>query len=134
MKLTQIALAGTITALAGAATAQEYTARLPLDVPENNPKYAAAEIFAEAVSEKTDGAVEIQLFGNSLLGGEVYVCVKNCRVRATEEIDSEEVGSLTRGNEVVALERGREGQMASTSTAVNARDGTARNLWWRQKH
>ena len=41
----------------------------------------------------------------ALLGGEVYVCVKNCRVRATEEIDSEEVGSLTRGNEVVALER-----------------------------
>lgn len=73
MKLTQIALAGTITALAGAATAQEYTARLPLDVPENNPKYAAAEIFAEAVSEKTAGAVEIQLFGNSLLGGEVEV-------------------------------------------------------------
>lgn len=73
MKLSPIAFAGTLTAIgiAGAASAQDYTARLSLDVPENNPKYAAAEIFAEAVSEKTDGAVEIELFPNSLLGGEV---------------------------------------------------------------
>ena len=73
MKLSHIAFAGTLTAIgiAGAASAQDYTARLSLDVPENNPKYAAAEIFAEAVSEKTDGAVEIELFPNSLLGGEV---------------------------------------------------------------
>lgn len=71
MKLTRIALAGTLIAAAGSAGAQEFTARLSLDVPENNPKFAAAEIFADAVSEKTDGAVEIELFPNSLLGGEV---------------------------------------------------------------
>ncbi|RVV98880.1 TRAP transporter substrate-binding protein [Mesobaculum littorinae] len=71
MKTTSIALTGAILVAAGAAGAQDYTARLSLDVPEDNPKYAAAEIFADAVSEKTDGAVEIQLFANSLLGGEV---------------------------------------------------------------
>lgn len=71
MKLSHLALVGTIAAIGGSASAQEYTARLSLDVPENNPKYEAAEIFAEAVSEKTEGAVEIELFPNSLLGGEV---------------------------------------------------------------
>lgn len=58
-------------ALAGGATAQEYTARFSLDVQEGNPKYLAAEAFANAVSEATDGAVQIQLFANGLLGGEV---------------------------------------------------------------
>ncbi len=73
LKPNHIAFASTLAAIAvaGAAPAQDYTARLSLDVPEDNPKYAAAEIFAEQVAENTDGAVEIQLFPNSLLGGEV---------------------------------------------------------------
>ena len=53
------------------ALAADYTARLSLDVREDNPKYIAAQTFAELAAEKTDGAVEIQLFPNSLLGGEV---------------------------------------------------------------
>ncbi|WP_188052361.1 TRAP transporter substrate-binding protein [Aureimonas fodinaquatilis] len=57
-------------ALTSATFAADYTARFSLDVREDNPKYRAAQIFAELVAEKTDGAVEIQLFPNSLLGGE----------------------------------------------------------------
>lgn len=58
-------------ASAGPALAQDYTARFSLDVQEGNPKYVAAENFAKAVSDATGGAVEIQLFANGLLGGEV---------------------------------------------------------------
>lgn len=72
MSFTTIAsLSVAATILAGAASAQDYTARFSLDVQEGNPKYVAAENFAKAVSEATDGAVEIQLFANGLLGGEV---------------------------------------------------------------
>lgn len=58
-------------ASAGSISAQDYTARFSLDVQEGNPKYVAAENFAKSVLEATDGAVEIQLFANGLLGGEV---------------------------------------------------------------
>ncbi len=54
----------------GVATAQDYTARLSLDVQEGNPKYVAADNFAKAVAKATDGAVEFKIFANSLLGGE----------------------------------------------------------------
>lgn len=57
--------------LGGGALAQDFTARLSLDVQEGNPKYVVAENFANAVSEATNGAVEFQLFANGLLGGEV---------------------------------------------------------------
>ncbi|WP_146588737.1 TRAP transporter substrate-binding protein [Puniceibacterium confluentis] len=57
--------------LGSMAIAQEFTARLSLDVQEGNPKYVAAENFAKAVLEATDGAVEFKLFANGLLGGEV---------------------------------------------------------------
>ncbi|SFU23077.1 TRAP transporter substrate-binding protein [Mesorhizobium sp. YR577] len=52
------------------AAAADYTARLSLDVQEGNPKYVAAEEFAQKVAEGTKGAVEIKVFGNGLLGGE----------------------------------------------------------------
>lgn len=48
----------------------DFDGRFSLDVQEGHPKYLAAEQFAAAVSESTGGAVEIQVFGNSLLGGE----------------------------------------------------------------
>ena len=62
---------GVIGTMLGQALAADFTARLSLDVREDNPKYIAAKTFADLVSKKTDGAVEIQLFPNSLLGGEV---------------------------------------------------------------
>jgi len=52
------------------ATAADFTARLSLDVPAGHPKYRAAEQFAAAVAAGTQGAVEIKIFGSSILGGE----------------------------------------------------------------
>lgn len=57
-------------ALAAPGYAADFTARLSLDVQEGHPKFLAAEQLAKAVAEGTNGAVEIQVFGNSLLGGE----------------------------------------------------------------
>lgn len=71
MKPRILAAAGAALCLVLPATAAEYTARLSLDVQEGNPKYVAAEEFAKAVSDATNGAVEILVFGNGLLGGEV---------------------------------------------------------------
>lgn len=56
--------------LPGYGLAADFTARLSLDVQEGHPKFIAAEQFARAVAEGTNGAVEIKVFGNSLLGGE----------------------------------------------------------------
>lgn len=56
--------------MSGAASAADYTARMSLDVQEDNPKFLAAQSFADAVAAATDGAVEFQVFGNSLLGAE----------------------------------------------------------------
>lgn len=70
IKTLTAALAASLT-FGAAAFAQEFTARLSLDVQEGNPKYVAAENFANAVSEATNGAVKFQLFANGLLGGEV---------------------------------------------------------------
>ena len=56
--------------LAHPALAADFEARLSLDVQEGHPKYLAAEQFAKAVADGTNGAVEIKVFGNSLLGGE----------------------------------------------------------------
>ncbi|WP_136064281.1 TRAP transporter substrate-binding protein [Modicisalibacter radicis] len=64
--LTALALAiGSASAMAA-----EYNAKLSLDVPENNTKYVAAQQFADLVRERTDDNVDIQLFANSVLGGE----------------------------------------------------------------
>lgn len=52
------------------ALAAEYNAKLSLDVPEGNTKYVAAQQFADLVRERTDNNVDIQLFANSVLGGE----------------------------------------------------------------
>ena len=62
--------------------------------------------FEAMMEEDTEGAAaSARAREAALKGGEVYVCVKNCRVRAGEDIDSEEVGSLNRGIEVVCLEK-----------------------------
>jgi Ca2+-binding EF-hand superfamily protein len=62
--------------------------------------------FEALMEEDTEGAAaSARAREAALLGGEVYVCVKNCRVRETEEIDSAEVGGLNRGIEVVCLEK-----------------------------
>lgn len=50
--------------------AADVTARLSIDVQEGHPKHAAAEQFAKAVSDGTQGAVKIKVFANGLLGGE----------------------------------------------------------------
>ena len=38
-------------------------------------------------------------------GGEEYICVERCRIRAGPAIDAEEVGILARGQEIVVLEK-----------------------------
>ena len=67
----KLALAGIALSFASLpANAADFTARFSLDVPEGHPKYLAAQQFAEEVSNGTNGAVEIKVFGNGLLGGE----------------------------------------------------------------
>ena len=62
--------------------------------------------FEALMAEDTEGAAaSARAREAALIGSEVYVCVKNCRVRETEEIDSAEVGELDRGVEVVCLEK-----------------------------
>lgn len=69
-RLTFIAAGVAVALVSMSAAAAEYTAKLSLDVPEGNTKYVAAQNFADLVSERTDGNVDIQLFPNSVLGGE----------------------------------------------------------------
>ena len=64
--LTALALAISSTSVLAA----DYNAKLSLDVPEGNTKYVAAQQFADLVRERTDNNVDIQLFANSVLGGE----------------------------------------------------------------
>lgn len=66
-------LAATLTTLTLPATnafAAKFTAKLSLDVQKGNPKEVAAEDFAKAVRERTNGNVNIKIYPNSLLGGE----------------------------------------------------------------
>ncbi|WP_308918128.1 TRAP transporter substrate-binding protein [Jannaschia sp. LMIT008] len=55
--------------LAAPALAQDVTLRLGTVVSENAPEAAAFQTFADRVGELTDGAVEVQMFWNSQLGG-----------------------------------------------------------------
>jgi len=68
LRMGAAALAATL--MGGAAMAADHTARWSLDVPEDHPKYLAAKQFADDVAAGTNGAVEIRVFANSLLGGE----------------------------------------------------------------
>jgi TRAP-type C4-dicarboxylate transport system substrate-binding protein len=64
------ALTGAALATLVAMPAADFTARFSVDVQEGHPKEQAAQQFATAVAEVTGDAVEIQVFANSLLGGE----------------------------------------------------------------
>lgn len=65
------AIAAASTALSATdASAAKFTAKLSLDVQKGNPKEVAAEKFADAVRQRTNGDVDIKIFPNSLLGGE----------------------------------------------------------------
>lgn len=75
----------------------------------------AAEKAAEAVEaksrdedtsspQKSVRSVDDDDADNPSSGGVVYVCVRDCRVRAGPDLESEEVGSLERGLEVMVLE------------------------------
>ncbi len=55
---------------ASGALAAKFTAKLSLDVQKGNPKEVAAEMFADAVRQRTNGDVDIKIYPNSLLGGE----------------------------------------------------------------
>jgi tripartite ATP-independent transporter DctP family solute receptor len=50
--------------------AAKYTAKLSLDVQKGNPKEVVASQFADKVRQATKGEVDIQVFPNSVLGGE----------------------------------------------------------------
>ena len=54
-----------------ASAAAKYVARMSIEVQEGHPKQVAMERFAKLVSERTNGDVEIKVFPNSQLGGEV---------------------------------------------------------------
>lgn len=74
-------LSGTIVAGAGLlaaivmpmpdAAAAKFVARMSIEVQEGHPKHVAMERFAKLVAERTNGDVEIKVFPNSQLGGEL---------------------------------------------------------------
>src|SRR6266478_2806940 len=70
-----LALAGvTIAATllpASAGAAAKYVGRMSIEVQEGHPKQIAMERFVKLVSERTSGEVEIKVFPNSQLGGEL---------------------------------------------------------------
>jgi hypothetical protein len=53
-------------------------------------------------------------------GASTYLCVRHCRVRAGSDLESEEVGSLQRGTEVIVLE-----QVEISKDEINLQDGRA---------
>ena len=56
---------------ANANAAAKYVGRMSIEVQEGHPKQVAMERFAKLVSERTNGEVEIKVFPNSQLGGEL---------------------------------------------------------------
>jgi tripartite ATP-independent transporter DctP family solute receptor len=56
---------------ASANAAAKYVGRMSIEVQEGHPKQVAMERFAKLVSERTNGEVEIKVFPNSQLGGEL---------------------------------------------------------------
>ncbi|UWR15588.1 TRAP transporter substrate-binding protein [Sulfitobacter sp. M368] len=67
--LKKLLITGAITALmSGTAFAQDVTLRLAHFAAEAHPGHIAAQAFAKAVSERTDGAVAVELFPANQLG------------------------------------------------------------------
>lgn len=64
------AIALSLAMLAVPVLAADHTVRLSLDIPEGHPKHQAAMQFAKEVGERSNGAIEVTVFANSLLGGE----------------------------------------------------------------
>lgn len=54
-----------------ALAAPKYVARMSIEVQEGHPKFIAVDRFAKLVAERTNGEVEIKVFPNSQLGGEL---------------------------------------------------------------
>lgn len=52
----------------GAAEKPTYTMKMHLSIGETDPVYKSAEVFAQTVSEKTDGAITVELYPSSSLG------------------------------------------------------------------
>jgi len=70
--LSILAFAAAATLLPTSANAAaKYVARMSIEVQEGHPKQVAMEKFAKLVSERTNGEVEIKIFPNSQLGGEL---------------------------------------------------------------
>ncbi|MEP5151463.1 TRAP transporter substrate-binding protein [Planktotalea sp.] len=67
--LKNLLMSGAVTALmTGAAFAQDVTLRLAHFAAETHPGHLAAEAFASAVAERTDGAIAVELFPANQLG------------------------------------------------------------------
>ena len=52
----------------GSTTGQTYTLKMHLSIGETDPVYKSAQVFAQTVSEKTNGAVTVELYPSSSLG------------------------------------------------------------------
>lgn len=63
--------AALLAATASVASAQDHRMRIGLIAPVGHPVEVASRAFAEAVGERTDGAVEVTVFPGGQLGGEV---------------------------------------------------------------
>ena len=52
----------------GAPSGETYTMKMHLSIGETDPVYKSAEVFAQTVSEKTGGAITVELYPSSSLG------------------------------------------------------------------
>ena len=59
---TLLATAATAALSSGGAMAQDVTLRLAHFAAETHPGHIAAQAFAEAVAERTDGAIAVELY------------------------------------------------------------------------
>jgi tripartite ATP-independent transporter DctP family solute receptor len=81
-KIARGALAALLLTTAGA-SAQDVTLRYAFQNPESHPLAQAAARFAESLSERTDGAVEVQLYPGGQLG-KVKDVVQNLQLGAID--------------------------------------------------
>ena len=52
----------------GGEAGDTYTMKMHLSIGETDPVYKSAEVFAQTVSEKTNGAITVELYPSSSLG------------------------------------------------------------------
>ena len=104
MKIQTITLAAAVAVAAafGPAMAAETTLRLGHGQDPTDPVHTAAQKFADAVAEKTGGAVEVKIFPSSSLGD--YEQMQEALQQGGIDIVIESIGTLSRYHPLAGVE------------------------------